>query len=127
MTIHDKSSPDRRSDGTMLKGHSANPKGRPPRSRNMLTLFNEKRDEKVSIKVDGAIVKMTRLEAWVTNLWNRAITVDPKASATVLAVMRASGQLDPAPDEKSDLSANDAAVLDALIGRLDKTRGGGRD
>lgn len=110
--------PPRRPDGTMMPGHTANRKGRPPGSRNMLTLFNEKRDEKISLKVDGKATKMTRMEAWVTNLWNKAIACDPKASAMVMAIMRVSGQLEPAPGEEQELSADDAAVLAALVGRL---------
>lgn len=110
--------PERRPDGTMLPGHTPNRKGRPRKSRNMLTLFNEKRDEKVSLKVDGRPTKMSRMEAWVTNLWNKAIACDPKASAMVMAIMRASGQLDPGPGEEQELAPDDAAVLKALIDRL---------
>lgn len=110
--------PERRPDGTMMPGHSANPRGRPARSRNMLTLFNEKRDELISTKVDGRVVKMTRLEVWVTNLWNKALTLDPKASQTLMTVLRASGQLEPTASEKMDLSEADGATLDALVARL---------
>lgn len=110
--------PLRRPDGTMMPGHTANRKGRPRGSRNMLTLFNDKRDEKISLKVDGKVTKMTRMEAWVTNLWNKAIACDPKASAMVMVIMRVSGQLEPAPGEEQELSADDAAVLAALVGRL---------
>lgn len=110
--------PSRRPDGTMMPGHTANRKGRPPGSRNMLTLFNEKRDEKISLKVDGKVTKMTRMEAWITNLWNKAIACDPKASAMVMAIMRVSGQLEPAPGEEQELGADDAVVLAALISRL---------
>jgi len=84
----------------------------------MLTLFNDKRDEKISLKVDGRATRMTRLEAWVTNLWNKAIACDPKASAMVLAIMRVSGQLEPPPGEMQELSSDDAAVLAALVDRL---------
>lgn len=110
--------PERRPDGTALPGFTPNRKGRPRKSRNMLTLFNEKRDEKISLKVDGKVVKMTRMEAWVTNMWNKAIAVDPKASAMVWAIMRNSGQADPAPGDGQELGADDAAVLQALIDRL---------
>lgn len=101
-----------------MPGHSANRKGRPPGSRNMLTLFNDKRDEKITLKVDGKVTQMTRLEAWVTNMWNKAIACDPKASAMVMTIMRASGQLEPAPGEEQELSPDDATVLAALIAGL---------
>jgi len=107
----------RRPDGTMLPGHSANRRGRPPKSRNMLTIFNELRDEKITLKVDGKPVKMTRLEAWVTNLWNKAVGCEPKSSATVLAIMRASGQLDPVSSDDV-IDADSAAALQALIDRI---------
>ncbi len=112
------SGPERRSDGTMMPGHTANKRGRPPGSRGMLTLFNEKRDEKISLKVEGKVTKMTRLEAWVTNLWNKALSGDPKASATVLAIMRLSGQLEPAPDEERELGGDDAVAFADLVQRL---------
>lgn len=110
--------PNRRPDGTMLPGHSANTRGRPKGSLNMLTLFNQKRDEKVSLKVDGKTVKMTRQEAWVTNMWNKAIACDPKASAMVLAIMRAAGHLDPGPGEARELGEDEARVLAEFIARI---------
>lgn len=112
------SGPARRPDGTMLPGHTANKRGRPSGSRGMLALFNEKRDEKISLKVDGKPAMMTRVEAWVTNLWNKAIACDPKASAMVMAIMRVSGQLEPAPGEERELGEDDALVLAALVNRL---------
>ena len=115
--------PRRNPDGTMRKGHSANPRGRPPRSLNMLTLFNEKRDEKIAIKVDGKVVKMTRMEAWVTNLWNKAIELDAKASATILAIMRASGQINASAGEEQALDENSAGVLQSLIERINQQKG----
>lgn len=115
---NDQTPPTRRPDGTMMPGNSANPRGRPLKSRNMLTLFNEKRDELIAIKADGKTIRMTRQEAWVTNLWNRAVALDPKASQTVLAILRTSGQLEPKSEEETDLSGSDAAALDAMIARL---------
>jgi hypothetical protein len=123
----EQSSPKRRPDGTMMPGHTANRKGRPPKSRNMLTLFEEKANEKVALKVDGKVVKMSRLEAWVTNVWNKAMALDAKASATVLAILRASGKLEPKPSETTDLGEDDAAVLDALLGRLSSKKEGASD
>ena len=116
----------RRPDGTMLPGHTANRRGRPSKSRNMLTIFNELRDEKITLKVDGRAVKMTRMEAWVTNLWNKAIGCDAKASATVMAILRVSGQLDPAPSDDA-LDADSAAALQALIDRLSGSGAGAED
>lgn len=112
--------PNRRPDGTMMKGHSANPRGRPTKSRNMLTIFNELRDEKIALKVDGKVQKMTRMEAWAINMWNKAIGCDAKASAMVLAILRASGQLDPSPTDDF-LDDDSVAALQALIDRLPKS------
>jgi hypothetical protein len=118
----------------MRKGFSANDGGRPPKSRNLITLFKEKRDEKVDITVPDPssrcgkrAVQMTRLEAWVTNLWNKAIACDPKASAMLLTIMRAIGDLDPENGETSEMSTDDAAVLDVLIKRLSGGMGAGSD
>lgn len=116
-TISSAAATTRRPNGTMMKGYSANLRGRPPKSRNMLSIFNELRDEKISLKVDGKPMKMTRMEAWVTNLWNKAISCDPKASAMVMAILRTSGQLDPAPGDDA-LDADSAAALQLLMNRL---------
>lgn len=115
--------PTRRSNGTMLPGHTANTRGRPKKSRNMLTLFNEKRDELVTMKGEHGPIKMTRLEAWVTNMWNKAIACDPKASALVASIMRGSGQLDPEVEGSDELNAEDATILEALIARLTGKKG----
>lgn len=115
--------PRRRPNGTMLPGHTANTRGRPKKSRNMLTLFNEKRDELVWVKDENGPAKMTRLEAWVTNMWNKAIACDPKASALVASIMRGSGQLDPEVEGSEELNAEDAAILEALVARLSGTKG----
>ena len=64
---------------------------------------------------------MTRMEAWVTNMWNKAIACDPKASAMVLAILRASGQLEPAPGEEQEVGPDDATVLAGIISRLPGT------
>ena len=119
----------RKPDGTMKKGFSANPKGRPRKSRNLLTIFNEKRDEQVWLDdpVTKKRVRMSRAEAWVVNLWNRAIQLDFKASAQVLMLMRASGQLAPAGEGEPTLDTDGEAVLDALISRMARAKLGDDD
>lgn len=116
--------PRRNPDGTMRKGHSANPRGRPPGSKNMLTLFNQKRDEKVAIKVNGVVTKMTRMEAWITNLWNKAIELDPKASAMILSIMKVSGQVQHnSKDEDQVIDENHMDVLQSLFDRMRENEG----
>ena len=115
----------RNPDGTMKKGFTANPRGRPARSRNLITLFKQKRDEIVEINVPDPTApggkrkeRMSRLEAWVTNLWNTAVACDPKASMMVLNILRAIGDLDPDTGERQEMNPDNAAVLEALIGRI---------
>lgn len=114
----DGSPPVRRPDGKFAPGYSGRPQGRTKGARGMIQLFNEKSAEKVAVKVDGQVVRMSRLEAWVTNLWNKAIATDPRASATVLSILRVSGQLDPVLDDDNALGPDDEAVLAALLKRI---------
>ncbi len=117
---------ERNRNGTFAPGKSGNPNGRPKRSRNFVTIFNDKRDELVRLKTPGGEVEMSRMEAWITNAWNNAIKGDAKANNNILAIMRATGQLQPAEIEEEELDPNAKAVLDGLIERRmrDKTDNG---
>lgn len=117
-TDGDGGKPKRLPNGKFAPGQCGNPRGRPRGARGLLTIFNEKRDEKIDLKVDGKLVRMSRKEAWITNMWNKAIACDPKASANILQIMRASGQFDPDPAGDAQIGPDDATVLEALIGRM---------
>jgi hypothetical protein len=67
------------------KGHSGNPKGRPRGSRNASTLLDEALKERVTISENGRRRKVTKLEAILKQLVNKAAGGDHRATQLLLA------------------------------------------
>jgi hypothetical protein len=67
------------------KGQSGNPKGRPPGSRNASTLLDEALKERVVVSENGRRRAMTKLEAILKQLVNRAAQGDHRATQLLLA------------------------------------------
>ena len=67
------------------KGQSGNPKGRPRGSRNASTLLDEALKERVVVSENGRRKKITKLEAILTQLVNRAAGGDHRATQLLLA------------------------------------------
>src|SRR5258708_4423322 len=66
------------------KGHSGNPKGRPRGSRNASTLLDEALKERVVVSENGRRRKVTKLEAILTQLVNKAAQGDHRATQLLL-------------------------------------------
>lgn len=67
------------------KGQSGNRKGRPRGSRNASTLLDEALKERVTVSENGRRKKITKLEAILTQLVNRAAGGDHRATQLLLA------------------------------------------
>ena len=67
------------------KGQSGNPKGRRRGSRNASTLLDEALKERVIVSENGHRKKITKLEAILTQLVNRAAGGDHRATQLLLA------------------------------------------
>jgi Family of unknown function (DUF5681) len=67
------------------KGQSGNPKGRPRGSRNASTLLDELLKERVVVSENGRRREMTKLEAILKQLVNRAAQGDHRATQLLLA------------------------------------------
>lgn len=67
------------------KGLSGNPKGRPRGSRNASTLLDEALKERVTISENGRRRKVTKLEAILKQLVNKAAGGDHRATQLLLA------------------------------------------
>jgi len=70
--------------GRFVAGKSGNPKGRPKGSRNLASIYHEQCLKRVSVKVDGVIRTMTKGEAAITQLLNKAAAGDLRAMKEVV-------------------------------------------
>jgi len=65
--------------GQFKKGQSGNPKGRPKETKNTLQLVERVLNEKVSIREGGAQREVTKIEAMVMRITQKAMEGDIKA------------------------------------------------
>jgi hypothetical protein len=71
-----------------VKGHSGNPRGRPPGAKNMKTLLTKALNELVVVTDHGGRRKVSKREAIVTQLVNRSAKADFKAIQILLGMIR---------------------------------------
>jgi hypothetical protein len=90
------------------KGRSGNPRGRPKRSHNMASVLRQVLNERVTVKENGERRRMTKLEAALKQLVNRAAAGDSRALRDLLRVDTA---LNPVPRG----AAERPATLEELI------------
>ena len=98
--------------GQFKPGQSGNPKGRPKGAKNFKTELEEELLEKIQIKEQGKVLKISKQRAMLKAMTARAVQGDPRA-ATVLANMiyRLLPTDDPI-EEIEDLTEADKAILE---------------
>jgi Family of unknown function (DUF5681) len=70
------------------KGQSGNPKGRPRGSKNLATIMEKVLKEPVVISENGKRRRITKREALIKQLVNKAIAGDPRSIKLLLAELR---------------------------------------
>ena len=86
------------------KGTSGNKKGRPKGTKNIATLFHEAMHQRVVISENGQRRTITKIEAALTQLANKAATGDPKAIQAIINIARESGDWKlPDPSQGSEV------------------------
>lgn len=103
------------------KGQSGNPKGRPKGSLNLMTSVTNALKEKVTvIEKNGERREVSKLDATVTQLVNKSVRGDARATAQVLAL---AALLQSEADGSAPVTATDIdhAVMKNLVKRI---RGG---
>ena len=103
------------------KGQSGNPRGRPPGAKNLTTLLNEALDERVLVTENGGRRKVSKRQAIVTQLVNRAATADFRAIKMLLDFARdIERQSEPASAETSRFTEADEKVIEQIKARFSK-------
>ena len=99
------------------KGHSGNPRGRPKGSLNLSTLLDGALNERVIITENGKRKRITKREAILKQLVNKAASGDPKSIQMLLAEIRLAEGRQPSA-EPMLLDETDREVIRQLYERL---------
>lgn len=75
------------------KGKSGNPKGRPPRSRNFLTLLKEELGQQVVVTEHGSKRSITKMEAMIKRIVSGALQGDQRSTTTLIEILKRTNQL----------------------------------
>ena len=100
------------------KGKSGNPKGRPKGSRNLSSILDEALEQKVIIRENGKPREVSKLEAMVLQLVNKAEQGDHRAMQFIFGVVGSSESQKLEADNPLEIDKEDKKVLDGLITRL---------
>ena len=104
------------------KGQSGNPRGRPPGAKSFTTLLDEALNERVLVAENGGRRKVSKRQAIVTQLVNRAATADFRAMKMLLDFARdTERQTEPGSSETAEFSEAEERVLEQLRARFSKT------
>jgi hypothetical protein len=98
-------------------GQSGNPRGRPKGARNLGTVIAAALSERVAINENGRRRRITKLEASVKQLVNRAASGEARATQLLLALVQAN-EARPAQQDARRVSDADAIVMAELTRRL---------
>jgi hypothetical protein len=96
---------------------SGDPRGRPKGARNLSTIVAAAWSERVAINENGRHRRITKLEAAVKQLVNRAASGEARATQLLLALVQAN-EARPAQQDGSRLGDADAIVMAKLARRL---------
>ncbi len=108
-----------RRDTRFRPGQSGNPRGRPKRDRALSALVERALGEKVEAKENGRRRRITKLEATVKQLVNRAASGDQRATQFVFALLDGD-QTRHAPPTAERPKEGDAMVVAELVRRLSR-------
>jgi hypothetical protein len=105
-------------------GQSGNPKGRDKAVKNIRTIVEAEGAARVKIVEGGRTRWVTKLEAAIMRLHAKALSGETRAIEKLIELnIRISGLGAERDDDGDDLSTDDQAIYDALMGQRD---GGGR-
>jgi len=98
-------------------GQSGNPRGRPKGARNLSTIIAAALNEKVDVTENGRRKRITKLEAAIKQLMNRAASGEARATRDVIALAEADQNRAAKPDAPRR-ATRDAVVIAELLRRI---------
>ncbi len=107
------------------KGKSGNPKGRQKGSKNLATVVKKTVNDLVPVTENGRRRMITKLEAAVKQLVNKAASGDPKATQSLLQLMQVIEGRAETPTQTEVIDEADRQVMDGLIARIRSSPNGG--
>ncbi|MGB2664254.1 MAG: DUF5681 domain-containing protein [Candidatus Acidiferrum sp.] len=110
------------------KGQSGNLLGRPKGTHNMTTVLERTLREKVVVNENGRRKTVTKLEAAIKQLTNKAASGELKALQLLAALVRsAEERANQTAAPNSDLNEADEKVILGILKRLESGKTGGHD
>ncbi|MBV6489591.1 MAG: hypothetical protein GHHEDOFH_03587 [Pseudorhodoplanes sp.] len=104
-------------------GQSGNPRGRPKGTRNLGTDLKDILGRRVSIREDGKERRISRQEALLLSLYNKALRGDVRAATAIINMLSKLAPASAKPPEAPSLSQNDERILaDFLRRRMSVTK-----
>lgn len=104
-------------------GESGNPRGRPKGTRNLGTDLKDILGRRVSIREDGKERRISRQEALLLSLYNKALHGDVRAATAIITMLSKLAPSSAEPPEVPSLSENDERILaDFLRRRMPTTK-----
>lgn len=94
------------------KGQSGNPKGRPKKSRSRSTLMEEELNLTITVKEGKQTITMSKSEAIIKQLVNKAIKGDARAANIVLEHLQ---EMEPDSKVAQAISNNDREILNDFL------------
>ncbi|HEY1649014.1 MAG TPA: DUF5681 domain-containing protein [Terracidiphilus sp.] len=105
--------------GQFTKGQSGNPKGRPKGSKNFAATFLRESRKRVQIKGPGGIRTITKLEAVITQMGNKAVQGHLASQREYLHhVQRSEEEAGSSGSKQFDLDEPDREVMKSLLHRM---------
>lgn len=107
-------------EGQFKKGKSGNPRGRPKGARSFSTLLSQALMDKVVVKESGVRKSISKLEALITQMVNRAISGDARARQQTLGVMHIFEDTESPVSEipNEPLDSAEKKILNTILDRL---------
>ena len=102
------------------KGKSGNPKGRPQGAKNLATTFMEIGRERITVTEGGRTRTMTKAEAVVHQLTNKAASGDPRARREYFLVHKLLQPPEPTEKIAPDLSDRDKDLMKNFLKRMER-------